>query len=336
LATLLPGSQQKVRNPVWVLGVRDFVPVPGSPDRQVAAIAALQRGRVAYGQLRAAGMTCHMIYSRVSRGTLHPLHRAVFAVGHPGRVELGDETAALLAYGPGSALAGRSACWVWAFLREEPDEVHVILPPGGRARSRTGIVAHHSKRLTVNDITICKALPVVKPALALVQLAQTCQGREFELALDEALAARTVSRTKVRETLQVHGHGRRTRYLADLLDGGRPSSVTRSDGEERLRDLIVTADLPTPQMQTPLHGFTADFYWPQAAYVVEFDGYAYHNSRRAFQRDRTKDRTYTANGIQLDRFTWEDITKRPMPTIAHITRQIAERTLMRAQSRFVM
>jgi very-short-patch-repair endonuclease len=178
-------------------------------------------------------------------------------------------------------------------------------------------------------VVICKALPVVKPALAIIQLAAACEDRELELVLDEALAVRAVSRTKLREALQVHGHGRRTRYLSDLLDGGRPSSVTRSDGEERLRNLILTGGLPTPQMQARLYGFTADFYWPQAAYVVEFDGFAFHSSRRAWQRDRVKDRTYAANGILLDRFTWEDISDRPIATIAHITRQITQRTLQR-------
>jgi very-short-patch-repair endonuclease len=78
-------------------------------------------------------------------------------------------------------------------------------------------------------------------------------------------------------------------------------------------------------MQTPLHGFTADFYWSDADYVVEFDGFAYHSGRRAWRRDRAKDRTYAAHGIRLDRFTWEDITDQPLATIAHIAAQLTKR-----------
>ncbi len=300
----------------------------------MAAVAAAQRGRVAYQQLKAVGMSSSMVRTRVRRGHLHVLHRAVYAVGHAGRIELGDETAALLAYGEGGALAHRSAVWLWGFIREDPREVHLILPRGGTTRSRPGIWLHRSQTFTPADVVIRKGLPVVKPALALLQLAEYGPDRELELAVDEALAVRAVSRTKLREVLAVHGRGRAgARWLAELVEGGRPSSLTSSDAEEKLRTMILAANLPTPEMQAPIHGFTADFYWPEAAYVVEFDGFAYHSSRRAWHRDRVKDRTFAADGIRLDRFTWEDITDQPLATIAHITRQVTERTPARAQRR---
>jgi very-short-patch-repair endonuclease len=318
-------TNHKVANPIRVLGARDFLVVSGSPEKQLAAVAAAQRGRVAQWQLRAVGMSRQMIRTRVRRGTLFVLHRAVYAVGHPGPVELGDETAALLAYGDGTALSHRSACWVWQFLREHPGDMELILPVGKTAKSRPGISVHRSRTVTPADLTIRRGLPVVKPALALLQLAEYGDEREVQLAVDEALAVRAVSRTKLREALAVHGRGRPGAPLIAELAGVRPSSITRSEGEERLRALILAAGLPEAEMQASLHGFTADFYWPEAAYVVEFDGFAFHSSRRAWRRDRVKDRTYAASGIRLDRFTWEDIAEQPMATIAHITRQLTQR-----------
>jgi very-short-patch-repair endonuclease len=291
----------------------------------MAAVAAAQRGRIAAWQLREVGISRQMIRTRVRRGALHPLHRAVYAVGHPGPIDLGDETAALLAYGAGTGLCHRSACWVWEFIREDPGEVELILPPGRTGKSRAGISVHRSRTFTSADITFCKRLPVVKPALALLQLAESGDEREVERAVDEALAVRAVSRTKLREALAKHGRGRPGAALMAELAGLRPSSITRSEGEERLRELILSAGLPTPQMQTPLHGFTADFYWPDAGYVVEFDGFAYHSGRGAWRRDRVKDRTYAAHGIRPDRFTWEDITDHSLATIAHIASQLASR-----------
>jgi very-short-patch-repair endonuclease len=133
-----------------------------------------------------------------------------------------------------------------------------------------------------------------------------------------------VSRTKLREALAAHGRGRRgARFLAELVEGGRPSSLTRSEAEERLRAMILAAGLPSPQMQAAINGFTADFYWPGVAYAVEFDGFAFHSSRRAWERDRRKDRVFAAAGIRLDRFTWEDVTERSLATIAQIARQLA-------------
>jgi very-short-patch-repair endonuclease len=327
---LMCPEHNNIASPLRVLGRRDVVVVRGRPDQQMAAVAAAQRGRVSTRQLTAIGMNANMIRHRVSRGTLHPVQRGVYAVGHPGPVELGDEAAALLAYGDGTALGYRSGVWLWGLIRLEPGEVDLVLRPDGTAKSRPGIRAHRCTTLTPGDITARKGLPVVKPEIALLQFAEVAEGREVELALDEGLAVHAVSRTKIREALATHGPGRRgARLLAELVEGGRPASITRSGGEERLRNLILASGLPRPEMQARLYGFEGDFYWAEAAYVVEFDGFDVHSTRSAWRRDRVKDRVYAANGIRLDRFTWEDVTEQPLATIAHISRQIAERTLRR-------
>lgn len=317
-----------VPTPVRVLGVSDFLVVSGPPDRRMATVAAAQRGRISQAQLTVVGMSRQKIRTRVKRGTLHPVHRAVFAVGHPGRVELGDETAALLACGPGAGLCHRSACLVWRFIRDEPGEVDLLLP-GAVARSRPGILVHRSRTITPADIVVHRGLPVVRPALALLQFADVAEPRAVELAVDEALARQAVSRTKLREVVAVHGAGRRGGSLLGELAAVRPSSVTRSGGEERLREMILASGLPTPEMQARLLGFEGDFYWAEAAYVVEYDGFHVHSTRSAWQRDRVKDRVFAANGIRLDRFTWEDVTEQPLATIAHISGQIATRTVLR-------
>lgn len=331
---LRPYNDHKYTNPVRVLGASGLMVVSGSPDQQMASVAATQRGRISHQQLRVVGLSRGMIRTRVNRGNLHVLHRGVYAVGHAGRVELGDETAALLAYGEDSALTHRSAVWLWGFIREDPEEVHLILSAGVTTKNRPGIYVHRSRTFSCADVMIRKGLRVVKPALALLQLAEYGPDRELERAVDEALALRAVSRTKLREVLAVHGRGRvGARWLAELVEGGRPSSLTQSDAEERLRTMILAANLPTPEMQAQLHGFTADFYWPDADYVVEFDGFAFHSSRRAWRRDRVKDRTFAAHGIRVDRFTWEDLSDQPLAMIAQIAGQVSERTLASAQRR---
>lgn len=319
-------------NPVRVLGARELMVVSGGPDRQMAQVAAAQRGRINVAQLRAVGMTHSMTRGRVDRGTLHFLHRGVYGVGHPGRVELGDETAALLAYGLGAALCHRSACWLWGFVRDNDEVVDLILPPGVTGKSRPGIRVHRSGTLSPSDMVIRQRLPVVKPALALLQLADVADEREVERAVDEALARRAVSRTKLREVLSAHGTGRWGAPLIAELAGVRPSSITRSDGEEHLRNLILAAGLPKPEMQAPLLGFEADYYWREAAYVVEYDGFDVHATRSAWRRDRVKDRVFAADGIRLDRFTWEDVTQQALATVSHITRQVTERTLRRVET----
>ena len=53
------------------------------PDVLVARLAARQWGTITLAQLLACGLTRREVEVRVRRGHLHPLHRGVYAVGHP-------------------------------------------------------------------------------------------------------------------------------------------------------------------------------------------------------------------------------------------------------------
>jgi very-short-patch-repair endonuclease len=54
--------------------------------------------------------------------------------------------------------------------------------------------------------------------------------------------------------------------------------------------------------------------------VVEVDGHRYHGSYRAFQRDRAKTNRLIAAGYVVLRFTWAQLTQRPMLVCATIAR----------------
>jgi hypothetical protein len=78
-------------------------------DALVAAIATEQYGVIARRQLVALGIGRGAIEARVARGQLHPVFRAVYAVGHRRVERRGRWLAAVLASGEGSLLACRSA-----------------------------------------------------------------------------------------------------------------------------------------------------------------------------------------------------------------------------------
>ncbi len=65
-------------------------------------------------------------------------------------------------------------------------------------------------------------------------------------------------------------------------------SLTRSDGERRLRRLIRVARLPMPIVNTRVAGFEVDFLWPDQRVIVEAQGYRYHRHGGAFERDHRK------------------------------------------------
>jgi len=53
--------------------------------------------------------------------------------------------------------------------------------------------------------------------------------------------------------------------------------------------------------------YEVDFFWPDAGLAVEFDGAATHHTRRAFHRDRQRDRDLASQGIQVVRVTSRDL-----------------------------
>ena len=58
-----------------------------------------------------------------------------------------------------------------------------------------------------------------------------------------------------------------------------------------------------------LHGFEVDAYWPSHGLVVELDGYDFHRTRAAFERDRERDARLRAAGLDVLRFSWRQVTR---------------------------
>ena len=67
--------------------------------------------------------------------------------------------------------------------------------------------------------------------------------------------------------------------------------------------------------------FELDRYYPDLRLCLEADGYAVHRTRRAFHRDRRKDRVLRVNaGITVLRYAREDVTERAAESEAQLRR----------------
>jgi hypothetical protein len=86
------------------------------PDAVIAALATRQHGVVSRRQLSAIGIGRREIEGRLERGSLHLVHRGVYAVGHPSLTVDGRHLAAVLATGPGTVVSHRSAARLWRLL----------------------------------------------------------------------------------------------------------------------------------------------------------------------------------------------------------------------------
>ena len=322
--TNVPPGGSNVRRLVKVLSYQDEVPVMGNADERIAQIASHQRGRVATRQLTAAGISTSAIGRRAHDGRLFGIHRGVFATGHPGSIELGDETAALLAAGERAALSGLTAGRVWGLLTapSDPDEVIHVVSPTERRSHLPQVLVHHSTLLLPADIRIHRGLPLLSPARTLLDLAEQATVRRTELALDRGLVDRLLRLDELDAVIRRAPTRHGAKVLAEIIAGAGSTTVTRSEAEERVLDLIREAELPVPRVNARLHGYEVDFYWPSQHLVLEVDGYRFHHTRRAFEHDRRKDAILQAAGIAAMRVTWRQITREPLGFVTRLAQAL--------------
>jgi very-short-patch-repair endonuclease len=315
---------------VRLVGGSQVLVDPTTPVKNMALIAGRQRGRAAFDQLVAAGLTPRMIRTAMKRGRLHRVANGVYAVGHLGEIELANETTALLALGPGATLVGPSALYVHGVITRAPAEVHVAHADSPRWSIRPGIQMHRYAPIPASQRTIRRGLPVTTAERALLDSVPLLAPRVFEQAYWEAIAIKATSRTKVRELVAV-SQGRSLGQLRALADPKRPGGTSDSPPEQVALDLIRAAGLPEPERQAPLYGFKADLYWPEHGVVMEIDGEQFHNKdvRPHFVRDRRKIRTFQEHGLQVLPIAPEELNQ-PLPIIRQLTQAIVTRELKRA------
>jgi very-short-patch-repair endonuclease len=296
-------------------------PRPGR-DWMIASIAERQYGIVSRAQLVAAGITDAAIATRIRRFGLHPLHRGVYAVGHTALPPLAREMAAVLACGVGAVVSHMSAATsIWHLLETVNEVVDITTPRLNRRRP--GIRVHRSRVLDADDIRVVKGIPVTSVPRTLIDLAESRPGREVERAFDEALTRKLTTAAAMSAAIERLRGRRGTRRLQDLLERDTEPAFTRSEAEERLLAVIRGSGLPLPQVNTRVGRHVVDFAWREPGVIVETDGYRFHSTRRAFERDRERDARLTAAGFRVIRVTWRQLTEEPLAVVARIAQALA-------------
>jgi very-short-patch-repair endonuclease len=105
--------------------------------------------------------------------------------------------------------------------------------------------------------------------------------------------------------------------------------ITRSELEQRFRAVVADADLPAPEMNCRVDLGTmvieADAVWEDERLIVELDGYAFHRTQAAFERDRQRDRAAVAAGWRVIRITWRQLANDPAGVIRDLARALVAR-----------
>jgi predicted transcriptional regulator of viral defense system len=288
-------------------------------DRVLAAFAARQYGVVARRQLLDAGLTAELVRTRVDAGLLVPLHRGVYAVGHCSLRREGHWLAAVLAVGPGAVLSHREAAALHALRPADRPTVDVTVAAQRRV---PGVRVHRVRRLGAEDTTTVTGIPVTTTARTLVDLAAVVSPQALAKAVEEAERSHRLDVRAIEAVLRRtrgrngRGHAAIRAVLADLAAHG--TTVTRSRLEERFLMLLDEHGLPRPLTNAWTEAMEVDACWPAARLVVELDGWEYHRTRQAFQRDRDRANALAAKGWTVLRFTHADVVRRPAATAKRI------------------
>jgi very-short-patch-repair endonuclease len=189
---------------------------------------------------------------------------------------------------------------------------------GRNAARPSGVRVHRTLRLHRTEVRVKEQLPVTSPARALLDIAEELPERATERALDEGLVTNVVRLSQIGEVIARNPGRRGAAILKRLLDQRTGSTVSRSEAEEQMWKLLKAARLPQPEMNAPLLGYTADFLWREYKLVLEVDGYQFHSTKSAFERDRRKDATFKAAGWDVIRVSRNQVFHEPYAVVALI------------------
>jgi very-short-patch-repair endonuclease len=277
----------------------------------VARLAGRQHGVVARRQLEAIGLSASAVGRWATEGRLHRVHRGVYAVGHPVLTVNGRRMAAVLAAGPGAALSHASAAALWEIRATSATRIDVSVRSVAGRGKRPGVRIHRAAQLRGDEITVQQGIRVTTVARTLFDLAATLSPRALERALDEAEINQLYDRTSLDALARTHAGERGARALAQALDDDADPTLTDSELEELMLALCREHDLPRPKSRAWVAGLRVDFLFPASRLVVETDGYRYHRTRRAFERDRERDAILARAGHRTLRFTHRQLTREP-------------------------
>ena len=274
------------------------------------ALAERQHGVVARGQLVDCGVSDRVIAARVASGHLVRVGHGVFALGHVRTDNLSRWMTAVLRRGPRTWLADQSAAAHWDLQIGDDGTTRLVVPRDGSRSVIAGVACRRSRTLAPDtETTVLHGIPLTTVARTLVDLASRVRPAQLRRAVERADQLELFDLRQVTPLLGERG----ARPLRVLLDDAHEHGLprTRSILEAEFIEFCLAHHLPRPQVNRWGGTHEVDFRWPDRAVVVETDGWEFHRSRDAFERDALKTQALAAAGWTVVRITWRQLIHEP-------------------------
>lgn len=201
-------------------------------------------------------------------------------------------------------------------LPEGPIDVTAV----GRHVAPRGVRPHTARTLHPAERRELHGIPLTSPARALLDVAPELTRRELADAVERAQVKRLVTK---RELAAVIARAPRRPGVAALRPLAEDSAFTRSRAERKLVALLRAAELPEPVFNAVVLGTEVDALWERHRVVLEFDSYAFHSTRAAFERDRRKTALLQRARHAVLRTTWAELTDRSYALVARVAEALS-------------
>lgn len=292
-------------------------------------LASRQHGVLTRRQATERGLSAKQVCGRLSRGEWSRIYPSVFRVeGAPLTWRQTLKGASLWAE-RGYALSHTTAGELWGFPAFRGLGA-VELSTTRRLRD-PNVVTHHVDVLDPRDIASRECFRVTSVGRTLLDLAAALDAQQTRELVEDALRRKLTTVDRLEQLLARNSGARGVHVLRALVwefSGG--DGPTESVLERRVEDLVLSAGLPAPRRQrTVLAGKRVrrlDFVFPEAKVIVEADGYAWHSTPEAFEKDRERRNALTRRGYIVLQWTWRALEERPGELLAELAEVLARRS----------
>ena len=272
-------------------------------DESIGRVAGRQRGYVTRAQLLELGLGPEAIRSRIKQRRLILIHRGVYALGHAPEAPRDRAYAVVLACAPDGVLSHGSAASLWGIYDRWWTPFEVIVET---ARRRPGIRVRRAT-LAKEDVRRHLGIRVTSPARTVFDIAPRLTDKALTRAVNELRIKRLLKLEQLAELATRLPRHRGASRVKPLVENSR--GPTRSELEDAFVAFTERFGLPRPEMNARVAGYEVDALFREQRVIVELDGYEFHGTRQAFEKDRERDATTLAAGYRTVRITWERLTQ---------------------------
>jgi very-short-patch-repair endonuclease len=265
----------------------------------------------------------------VAEGRLVSVQPRVFRVaGSPDTWHQGLMAASLAVNG---IVSHRSAAELWGLI-QPAGYIELSVPYEVNRAVRPPAIVHRIKDLRPGLAVAREGLQITDAVRTIIDLGLVMPEWLVERAISRGISNRAFELSQIRALRDALGRPGRngTGVVRSILDGDVVFlTKEESELEKRFTQLRRRFQLPSFSLQHEVWAagrFVArvDAALPELKLAIEVDGFEFHSTIDAFQRDRTRQNALVALGWTVLRFTWHDVVNNP-ESVARILEQAIRR-----------